>query len=153
MGIVVYTDGSYQSSINAGGCSAVIMENDEIKKLLYIGKKNTTNNRMELLGVIMALEYLSDIEEVTIVSDSQYIISNIEHAKRWFEEEDYSKKNLDLWFKLLQLLENKQVTFKWVKGHEENEGNNLADLLAVHAAQCLGITEDIYYVTSQNYKI
>lgn len=80
--MTVYTDGSYQSSINAGGYAAVFCENDDVVKMRYQGFKNTTNNRMELMGVITALKELNTNEKATIVTDSQYICNNIPYAPR-----------------------------------------------------------------------
>ena len=146
----VYTDGSYQPSINSGGYATVIIKDGEIIKRLYKGYKNTTNNRMELRGVLEALEYFKVPTKMKIYSDSQYVISSIVngHAKKWFEQQDFSKKNLDLWYDILDLLEFHDVEFQWVKGHSDNEYNELCDKLAVHAAQCLNLPEDNEYRNS-----
>lgn len=143
----VYTDGSYQSSIDAGGYATVIIKDGEIIKQLYQGYKNTTNNRMELKGVLAALEYFKVPTKITIYSDSLYVVSSITngHAKKWFEQQDFSKKNLDLWHDILDLLETHDVTFQWVKGHSDNKYNELCDKLAVHAAQCLNLPKDNEY--------
>jgi len=94
----IYTDGSYQDSIKSGGYSAVITENNHVVKVLYQGFKNTTNNRMELMGVLAALRYFKTPSEFEIVSDSAYVVNNINSgsAKRWFAESDFTKKNLDI---------------------------------------------------------
>lgn len=99
---------------------------------------------MELMGVLETLKYFKTPIKIKIYSDSQYVVNSIVngHAKRWFTEKDYSKKNLDLWFQILDLLEFHQVEFEWVKGHSKNKMNELADLLAVHAAQCLNLPKD-----------
>ena len=143
----IYTDGSYQSSIDAGGYATVIIKDGEIIKQLYQGYKNTTNNRMELKGVLAALEYFKVPTKMTIYSDSLYVVSSITngHAKKWFEQQDFSKKNLDLWHDILDLLEIHDVTFQWVKGHSDNKYNELCDKLAVHAAQCLNLPKDNEY--------
>lgn len=144
---IAYTDGSYQSSINAGGWSSIILDsNKNIVKKLYMGMKNTTNNRQELYAVINTLQYFSSPVKITIYSDSQYVINSIQTKScyRWFENRDYDKKNLDLWYKLIDLLEFHDVSFIWVKGHNEDKYNEMADMLAVHAAQCLNIPEDVY---------
>lgn len=80
----IYTDGSYQESIKAGGYSAIIIDEGNIIKKLYQGYKNTTNNRMELMGVLAALQYFKEPEELEIYSDSQYVVNSINnnHAKR-----------------------------------------------------------------------
>lgn len=141
---VIYCDGSYQSSINSGGWCAVITKNGQIIKKLYQGYTDTTNNRMELMGVLEALRYFKTPTSIKIVSDSQYVVNSIinKHVYKWFEEKDYSKKNLDLWFAIIDLLAFHNVSFEWTKGHDINELNNLADKLAVHAAQCLNLKKD-----------
>lgn len=73
----IYTDGAYMSSINCGGCSAIIVREGTIVKKLYQGFKNTTNNRMEIYGVIMALEYFDQKEDIEIYSDSSYVVNSI----------------------------------------------------------------------------
>ena len=139
-----YCDGSYQSSINSGGWSSIILNNNKIIKKLYQGYHNTTNNRMELMGVLETLNYFKTPIKIKIYCDSQYVINSIKegYVYTWFKNKDYSKKNLDLWFKIIDLLNFHDVTFEWVKGHQYNEMNNLADKLAVHAAQCLNLPED-----------
>lgn len=140
---VAYTDGSYQSSIGAGGYSSIIITPDGKVKKYYQGYLNTTNNRMELMGVITALKETPCDCVLDIYSDSQYVINNVKYAKGWFEEEEYDKKNLDLWFQLVDLLEDREVYFHWVKGHNDDEYNEMADMLAVHAAQCLNLPQDL----------
>ena len=141
---VAYCDGSFQSSINCGGWSSVIIKDGKIIKKLYQGYTETTNNRMEIMGVLETLKYFKTPVKIKIYSDSQYVINSIVngHVYKWFENKDFSKKNLDLWFELLDLLEFHNVTFEWVKGHNKNEMNELADKLAVHAAQCLNLPKD-----------
>lgn len=140
----IYCDGSYQSSINSGGWSAIVVKDGVVVKKLYQGYIGTTNNRMEIMAVIGALNYFKTPTNIKIYSDSQYVVNSIcnKHVYKWFDEKDYSKKNLDLWFKLLDLLDLHNVTFEWVKGHDTNKLNNLADKFAVHAAQCLNLPKD-----------
>lgn len=140
----IYTDGAYSSSTDSGGASAIIEHEGNIVKKLYQGYKHTTNNRMELRGVLMALEYFDSPETLEIYSDSSYVVNSInqKHVWRWFENQDYSKKNLDLWFKIIELLDFHNVVFHWVKGHNESELNNMADMYAVHAGQCLNLPID-----------
>lgn len=139
-----WTDGSYKPSSNCGGYSVIITKNGEIIKKLYRGYKGTTNNRMELLGVLECLKYFETPEEITIYSDSQYVVSSInnQHLFKWIEENDLSKKNLDLWRPIYELLKFHTVTFVWVKGHNNNKFNELADLYATHASDCLDLPED-----------
>ena len=99
---------------------------------------------MEIRGVLETLKFFKTPVKIKIYSDSQYVINSIvnRYVYKWFAEKDFSKKNLDLWFELIDQLEFHDVSFEWVKGHETNEMNNLVDKLAVHAAQCLNLPED-----------
>ena len=110
-----YTDGSYQDSIKAGGYASIIFdEKGNLIKELYQGYKNTTNNRMEVLAVLATLEYFKDPVDITIVSDSMYVVNTIAQGwvKKWYDEKDYSKKNLDIWFKILDYLSYHKVTME-----------------------------------------
>lgn len=140
-----YTDGSYQDSIKAGGYAAIICdEKDNVIKELYQGFKNTSNNRMEAKAVLEILKYLKEPSDITIVSDSMYVVNTIKQgwARKWFEEQDYSKSNLDIWFEILDYLDYHKVTIEWTKGHANNEMNERADELCVFAARCLNLPED-----------
>lgn len=141
---VAYCDGSYQPKIKTGGWASIILENDKIIKKLYSGMTNTTNNRMELLAVINTLKWFDEKVNITIYSDSQYVVNSIMlgWVETWFREQDYNKKNIDLWYELLDLIKFHNVTLIWVKGHNENVMNNYADMLAQHAAKCLNLPED-----------
>ena len=141
----IYTDGAYSSSKDAGGTSAIILKDNKIIQKLYQGYHHTTNNRCEIMATIMALEYFKNPETIKIYSDSSYVVNTINNgwAKKWFEEQDFSKKNLDLWFKLIDLIDFHDVEFVWVKGHADNENNCIADMLAQHAANCLNLKTDI----------
>lgn len=101
---------------------------------------------MELSAVLHALKWFKEPSNIIIYSDSQYIVNSINNgsARKWFQEQDYSKKNLDIWIEILDLIDwNLNVEFKWVKGHADNEGNILVDMLAQHACNCLNLKEDI----------
>ena len=144
---IAWTDGSYKSSINQGGYSSIITKDSEIVTKLYQGFKNTTNNRMELMGVLETLKYFETPVDILIYSDSQYVVKSIMdgHVYKWFENKDYTKKNLDIWFQIVDLLNVHNVTLEWVKGHASNEWNELADLYAQHAAECLNLPDDVGY--------
>ena len=108
------------------------------KKELSGGNANTTNNRMELMGVITALQALNRPCQVDLYTDSQYVVNAIEkgwarkwQANGWMRNRKDKALNPDLWQMLLDLLEVHQVTFHWVKGHAENPYNNRCDELAV----------------------
>ena len=143
---ICYTDGSYQSSINAGGwCSIILTENEQLVTKLYQGRTHTTNNRMELMAILETLRYFEEPSELIIISDSQYVINGINgSAKKWFEDNDLSKKNLDLWFEVVELLDKHKVTMEWTKGHAGNKWNEEADRLCVFAAQCYNLPRDIW---------
>lgn len=140
-----YTDGSYQSSIDAGGYASIIYDKSgKLVAELYQGFKHTTNNRMELMAVLETLKYFKQPVNITIVSDSMYVVNSIKErwVDKWFKEKDYSKKNLDLWFEILDYLNFHNVTMEWTKGHSTNTMNNKVDELCVFAAQCLNLPED-----------
>ena len=139
--VTIYTDGACSGNPGPGGWGAVLCYRD-IKKELSGGEKNTTNNRMELLGVISALETLKEPCQVDLYSDSQYVVNAIEKgwAKRWqaagwMRNKKEKALNPDLWERLLALLDRHTVTFHWVKGHAENPMNNGCDALAVAASK------------------
>ena len=149
---VAWTDGAYRSTTNTGGYASVITKDGEIITILYQGYKNTTNNRCELMGVLETLKYFKEPTKIHIVSDSQYVVSSIinKHVHKWFKDNDLTKKNLDLWFQILDLLSFHDVTFEWVKGHADNDWNNKADLYAQHAATCMNLPTDIMTYEQNN---
>ena len=127
--IEVYTDGAYSSSRNQGGLGIVFIKDDKVIAKFSKTYKNTTNNRMELMAVIIALQSIKDENEITIYSDSMYVIGTA--TLGWKR-----KKNLDLWEKYDAVIDSfKTVTFKHVKGHSTNVFNNLCDEMAVAASQ------------------
>ena len=127
--IEVYTDGAYSSSRNQGGLGIVFIKDNKVIAKFSKTYKNTTNNRMELLAVIIALQSIKDENEITIYSDSMYVIGTA--TQGWKR-----KKNLDLWEKYDAVIDSfKTVTFKHVKGHSTNMFNNLCDEMAVAASQ------------------
>ncbi len=138
--VTIYTDGACSGNPGPGGWGAVLMYGDN-KKELSGGHPDTTNNRMELLGVITALSVLKEPCKVELYTDSQYIVNAINEGwvagwqRRGWRRKDGPVKNLDLWKELLPLLETHVVTFNWVKGHAENEYNNRCDELAVAERQ------------------
>ena len=92
--IKVYTDGSYKSSTHRGGYAAVITHNDLVIKVLHEGFVNTTNNRMEIMGVLAALRYYKTPMDIELYSDSSYVVNSIneKHLHKWIEENDETKK-------------------------------------------------------------
>lgn len=145
--IHIYTDGAASGNPGPGGYGIVMMYKGHRKELSG-GFKLTTNNRMELLGVIVALENLKRNNcPVLVHSDSKYVVDAFE--KKWLEgwiKKDFKKvKNVDLWKRLLALCKQHQVKFKWVKGHADNVENNRCDELAVAAYKQPGLKEDTGY--------
>jgi len=134
--VQIYTDGACSGNPGPGGWGAILMYGKKEKELSG-GELSTTNNRMELISVISALEALKEPCEVELFTDSQYVANAIN--KGWLESwknkgwkrKGGEVKNLDLWIKLVTLLETHKVTFQWVKGHSDNEYNNRCDELAV----------------------
>lgn len=125
----VYTDGAYSSARNQGGIGFVILKDD--KEVARYSKmyKNSTNQRMEQMAAIVALESITTPSEVTIVSDSQYVVCT--YTKNWKR-----KANLDLWKRFdAAIAFHTKVEFLWVKGHDKDEYNNIADKLASNASQ------------------
>jgi ribonuclease HI len=134
--VIIYTDGACSGNPGPGGWGAVLLFG-EYKKEISGGESQTTNNRMELLGVITALEALKEPCEAELYTDSQYIVNAINKKwlvsweKRGWRRKEGELKNPDLWQKLSALLKTHSVSFVWVKGHAENAYNNRCDELAV----------------------
>ncbi len=147
--ITIYTDGSALGNPGAGGYGVVLLSGVH-RKELSAGFTLTTNNRMELMAVCVALETLKfEGSEVTIYSDSKYVVDAVE--KRWvfgWEKKGYvGKKNPDLWQRFLRIYRRHRVKFVWVKGHSSTVENNRCDELAVAAANNRGaLTPDFGYV-------
>lgn len=134
--VTIYTDGACSGNPGPGGWAAILDYNGRQKEMSG-GEAETTNNRMELLGVINALEALKEPCAVELYTDSQYISRAInEHwldswrARGW-KRKGGQLKNIDLWQALDRLLSLHSVKFHWVKGHADNELNNRCDALAV----------------------
>ena len=133
--IKVYTDGACKGNPGQGGWGALILEND-IKREIYGGESNTTNNRMELMAVIRALELLKEQNDITVYTDSTYVQKGISewiiNWKRngWKSSNKKSVKNKDLWVELDHLNDLMSVKWQWIKGHAGHSGNERADYLA-----------------------
>ncbi len=135
--VIVYTDGAALGNPGRGGYG-VVMKYKQHRKELAQGYRLTTNNRMELLAVIVALEALQKAPlEVTIYSDSKYVVDAVEKKWLWgWVKKDFKKtKNADLWRRFLVVFKKHQVKFVWVKGHAGNVENERCDTLAVQAAK------------------
>ena len=135
----IYTDGACSGNPGKGGYG-IVMEwvGKPYKKEFSEGYRRTTNNRMELLAVIEALEKLkSDKFNVMVFSDSKYVVDAVE--KKWvfgWKKKGFkNKKNIDLWKRFLKIYKKHNVTFHWVKGHNDHVQNERCDVLAVEASQ------------------
>lgn len=144
----IYTDGASRGNPGPGGFGIVLIWGDK-KKEISAGYRLTTNNRMELLAVIVALGSLTKRNiPLTIFSDSKYVIDSVE--KGWLQswiKTDFKggKKNKDLWLKYHQLSRDFKIKFKWVKGHADNPFNNRCDELATTAADGKNLLVDEGY--------
>lgn len=150
--VEVYTDGGASGNPGPGGYGALLMYKQHRKEMSQ-GYRLTTNNRMELLAVIVALETLKEEGlNVTIYSDSKYVVDAVE--KRWvfgWEKKGFKgKKNPDLWQRFLKVYRRHNVTFRWVKGHAGHPLNERADELAVKAYQEGNLLVDEGYEAMHN---
>lgn len=135
--VIVYTDGAAKGNPGNGGYGVVLMSGSH-KKELSEGFVNTTNNRMELLAVIVALEALKKPQtEVVVYSDSKYVVDSVEKkwVFNWQRTNFKGKKNIDLWKRFLKIYPIHRVSLVWVKGHAGNLYNERCDELAVAAAE------------------
>src|SRR3954463_11087389 len=135
--LIVYTDGSSRGNPGPGGYGAILKWGNTEKEISQ-GYQHTTNNRMELMAVIAALESLKTTNlDIIVYSDSQYVVKAVEQG--WLDNwiaTDFKggKKNKDLWLRFYELSKLHKIRFKWVKGHAENPFNNRCDILATEAA-------------------
>ncbi|NLP57136.1 ribonuclease HI [Lutibacter sp. B1] len=145
----IFTDGACSGNPGPGGYG-IVMEwvGKPYKKEFSEGFKRTTNNRMELLAVIVALEKMktSDVK-ITIFSDSKYVVDAVE--KKWLlgwqKKQFKDVKNPDLWKRFLKVYNPKNTVFKWVKGHNNHQQNERCDFLAVEAAKKENLKDDVGY--------
>ncbi|MCK5471366.1 MAG: ribonuclease HI [Cyclobacteriaceae bacterium] len=131
--VIIYTDGASKGNPGPGGYG-VVLKYGKHRKELSEGFRKTTNNRMELLAVIKGLEALTrDGLEVTIYSDSKYVVDSVTKGWLWgWVKKDFKdKKNSDLWKRFIPAYKRQKVKFKWVKGHAGNPENERCDQLAV----------------------
>ena len=149
--VIIYTDGACSGNPGAGGYGAVLLYGDKRKELSQ-GYRMTTNNRMEVLAVIKALEILKGQCSVTLYSDSKYVVDAIEKGwvkkwkvNGWKRNQKEMASNIDLWERLLELLEKHHVVFHWVKGHADNIENERCDFLARKAIEYGNLLEDEKY--------
>ena len=133
--VEVYTDGSSRGNPGPGGYGVVLKYGD-IQKELSEGFLRTTNNRMELMAVIVGLETLTRPCQVLVVSDSKYVVDSVEKKwiDGWVRKQFKGVKNPDLWQRYLRAAKQHSVRFQWVKGHATHVLNNRCDALATQDA-------------------
>lgn len=135
--ITIYTDGASRGNPGPGGYGVILLSGNH-RKELSAGYTLTTNNRMELLAVIVALEALKiEGSRVTVYTDSRYVADAVTNRWLfdWVKKEFRGKKNRDLWLRFLQVYKKHDVKFVWIKGHNDHPHNERCDQLAVEASQ------------------
>jgi ribonuclease HI len=149
--VKIYSDGSAQPNPGKGGYGTVLVFGEHLKEL-SCGFQLSTNNRMELLGAIVGLEALKSPCEVTLTTDSKYVVNGIEKgwavgwkARNWSLASGKPAKNPDLWDRLLNAIAPHKVTFVWVKGHNGHVLNERCDVLATTAANSANLIPDTGY--------
>ncbi len=136
--VTIYTDGSCSGNPGPGGWSAILIYNG-VEKELYGGEMHTTNNRMEMLAAIKAIESLKESCMVELFTDSTYLKNGVTlwikgwQEKNWKTSNKKEVKNVDLWQKLVLVTNGHKINWHWVKGHSGDKYNELADVLAVKA--------------------
>lgn len=148
--IIIYTDGAARGNPGPGGYG-IVLKSGQHRKELSQGYRKTTNNRMELLAVIVALETLRfEKSNVEIYTDSKYVADAVE--KKWvfgWEKVQFKKKkNPDLWIRFLKAYRKHNVKFHWVKGHANIPENERCDKLAVEASHKTNLLIDEFYENS-----
>jgi ribonuclease HI len=146
--ITIYTDGASKGNPGPGGYGTILMSGEH-RKELSAGYILTTNNRMELLAVIVGLEALKIAPcNVTIYSDSKYVVDAIEKQwiQSWCRSNFKNKKNKDLWLRYLNVAQKHNIKFVWIKGHDGNIFNERCDRLAVQATESSDLKEDTWYI-------
>lgn len=135
--VEIFTDGACSGNPGPGGYGAILRVGEHVKEISG-GEANTTNNRMELMGVISALSALKYPCDVVLTTDSKYVVDSVTKgwargwkSKGWIKSDKKPALNVDLWEKLLDLLDVHNVKFVWVKGHAGHPENERCDELAV----------------------
>ncbi|AEA43068.1 ribonuclease HI [Fluviicola taffensis] len=152
--IEIYTDGSSRGNPGPGGYGVILKYKSSLKELSQ-GFRLTTNNRMELIAVIIALESLKTTSiPIKVYSDSKYVIDSIQ--KRWvnsWQSKGFAKKkNKDLWMRYLKIEKQFQIEFIWVRGHNGHPENERCDILAVEAALGKNLIVDTYFEEVQQHE-
>lgn len=153
MKVTIYSDGSARGNPGPGGYGTVVQYVDTKGTLhereFFAGYKNTTNNRMELMGAIVGLEALTKPCDILLISDSKYVTDAFNQnwikgwlKNNWKNSQKKPVKNVDLWKRLLKAMEPHQVVFQWIKGHAGHKENERCDMLATSAADGSNLLDD-----------
>lgn len=145
--IELYTDGASSGNPGPGGYGIILRSGKHYKEL-SAGYRKTTNNRMELMAVIVGLETIKKPgQNITVYSDSKYVIDSIEKkwVFGWVKKGFEGKKNKDLWMRFLTIYKQHSVKFVWIKGHDNHPENERCDALAVHAGKQRDLLIDVAY--------
>jgi ribonuclease HI len=145
--ITIYTDGAAKGNPGPGGYGAILQSGPHYKEISQ-GFRLTTNNRMELLSVIVCLEMLKQEGcEVMVYSDSKYVVDAVEKnwIGGWVKRGWKNVKNPDLWKRYLEAAQRHRVRFKWIKGHNGHQMNERCDFLAVEASNGRDLLVDAWY--------
>lgn len=147
--VQIFTDGACSGNPGKGGYGAILRYKGQVKELSQ-GYLNTTNNRMEIMAAVVALEALKEPCKVTLTSDSKYLVDSIEQgwlekwrSNNWYRTKKEKAKNVDLFKRLIAQLEKHDVSFVWVKGHAGHSENERCDELATTAIKGDNLIEDI----------
>lgn len=139
--VLIYTDGSSRGNPGPGGYGAILLSGEHQKEQSG-GYEKTTNNRMELMAVLVALEALKKPCQVEVFSDSRYVINALDkgwlhgwHQRGWVKADKKPLKNVDLWKRVHAAIQAHEIVWTWVKGHAGNKYNERCDVLATSAAQ------------------
>jgi len=150
--ILLFSDGGADPNPGIGGFGVILKYGKHVKEF-SVGYKLTTNNRMELMGVIYGLEQLKKDAKVRVCSDSQYIVNAINNGwldkwkeNNWLRNKKEKALNIDLWKRLIKLMDIHEVSFEWVKGHAGHEENERCDSLATAAMASKSLLEDVEYL-------
>jgi ribonuclease HI len=146
--ISIYTDGACSGNPGPGGYGVVIKKDGKLIQELSGGYAHTTNNRMELMSVIVGLEYIKDLDDaVTVTSDSKYVTDafNAHWITGWKKKNFKNVKNVDLWNRLIAISEKLNPKYVWIKGHAGHVENERCDVLGVEAYKSDKLQEDVGY--------
>lgn len=152
MVIEVFTDGAAKGNPGNGGYGAILRFGDKEKELSQ-GYRRTTNNRMELLAVIVAIESLKTNKyPIVVYSDSKYVVDAISKnwLNSWVKKEFKGKKNKDLWLRYLNVAKQYSIRFEWVRGHNGHPENERCDQLAVKAAEGTNLLIDVEFEKNES---